>query len=152
MNDSKKNCLICKRIELIKQGKNPYFIKEFETGYAVLGDYQFFKGYSLLLCKLHKTDLHQLDKEFRQKFLEEMSILAEAVYKTFKPQKLNYELLGNKHCHMHWHIFPRYKSEILLNQPIWLVHREIREAQKYIPDDKIKKKLISEIKKNINVT
>jgi len=26
-----KQCLICERIEMIKQGKNPYFIKEFET-------------------------------------------------------------------------------------------------------------------------
>ncbi len=29
-------CLICQRIELIKAGQNPYFVKELETGYVVL--------------------------------------------------------------------------------------------------------------------
>ena len=31
-------CLICDRIALIQQGKNPYFVKELRTGYVVLGD------------------------------------------------------------------------------------------------------------------
>ncbi|MDS2836880.1 HIT family protein, partial [Streptococcus pneumoniae] len=39
-------CLICQRIELIKAGQNPYFVKELETGYVVIGDYQYFKGYT----------------------------------------------------------------------------------------------------------
>lgn len=37
-------CLICERIELIKQGKNPHFVKELETGYVVIGDGQYLKG------------------------------------------------------------------------------------------------------------
>ena len=49
-------CLICDRIAMIKNGTNPYFVKELETGYVVIGDYQHFKGYTLLLFKEHKTD------------------------------------------------------------------------------------------------
>ena len=37
-------CLICDRIALIQQGKNPYFVKELRTGYVVLGDNQHFRG------------------------------------------------------------------------------------------------------------
>ena len=44
-------CFICKRIEMIKNGENPYFVKELETGYVVIGDHQHFKGYTLFLCK-----------------------------------------------------------------------------------------------------
>ena len=44
-------CLICQRIELIKAGQNPYFVKELETGYVVIGDHQYFKGYTLFLAK-----------------------------------------------------------------------------------------------------
>ena len=55
-------CLICERIQMIKEHKNPYFVKELETGYVVLGDHQHFKGYTLFLCKEHKTELFQLDK------------------------------------------------------------------------------------------
>lgn len=71
-------CLICERIQMIKEHKNPYFVKELETGYVVLGDHQHFKGYTLFLCKEHKTELFQLDKDVKIKFLEEMSLVAEA--------------------------------------------------------------------------
>ena len=37
-------CLICDRIEMIKNGTNPYFVKELETGYVVMGDHQHFTG------------------------------------------------------------------------------------------------------------
>ena len=30
-------CLICDRIEMIKNGTNKYFVKELETGYVVIG-------------------------------------------------------------------------------------------------------------------
>ena len=56
---------ICDRIEMIKQGTNPYFVKELETGYVVIGDNQHVKGYMLFLCKEHKTELFQL--EYNQK-------------------------------------------------------------------------------------
>ena len=50
-------CIICDRIKMIKEGKNPYFVKELETGYVVIGDNQHFKGYTLFLCKNHETEL-----------------------------------------------------------------------------------------------
>ena len=151
MNLKHKNCLICQRIKLIKQDKNQFLIKKFKTGYAVLGDHQYFKGYCLFLCKIHKIELHELNKKFRLKFLEEMSILAEAVYKTVKPVKLNYELLGNTDGHLHWHIFPRYKHEKKLKAPVWLTDKRIRNANKYIPEEKKRKELILKLKKNIEL-
>lgn len=46
-------CFVCERISMIQEGNNPYFVKELETGYVVIGDYQHFKGYTLFLCKEH---------------------------------------------------------------------------------------------------
>ncbi len=77
-------CFICDRIQMIKAGNNPYFVKELETGYVVLGDNQHFKGYTIFLCKEHKTELFQLDDSVKMKFLEEMSVVAEAVSKAFE--------------------------------------------------------------------
>ena len=105
-------CFICERIEMIKNGENPYFVKELETGYVVIGDNQHFKGYTLFLCKEHKTELFQLEYDFKMKFLEEMSLVAEAAYNAFKPEKINYELLGNGETHLHWHLFPRVSGDI----------------------------------------
>lgn len=117
-------CLICKRIEMIKNGNNPYYVKELETGYIVLGDYQHFKGYTLFLCKEHKTEIFHLENDFKIKFLKEMSIVAEAVYKAFNAEKINYELLGNGDNHLHWHLFPRITGDLegygLHNKgPVW---------------------------------
>ena len=77
-------CFICDRIQMIKAGNNPYFVKELETGYVVLGDNQHFKGYTIFLCKEHKTELFQLDDSVKMKFLEEMSVVAETVSKAFE--------------------------------------------------------------------
>ena len=44
-------CLICDRIQMIKDETNPFFVKELETGYVVFGDTQRIEGYTLFLCK-----------------------------------------------------------------------------------------------------
>ena len=105
-------CLICDRIKMIKNGTNPYFVKELETGYVVIGDHQYFKGYTLFLYKDHKTELFHLEPTQKMKFLEEMSIVAEAVSKAFNAEKMNYELLGNGDTHLHWHLFPRVNGDL----------------------------------------
>lgn len=98
-------CLICDRIKMIKNNTNHFFVKELETGYVVIGDHQHFKGYTLFLFKEHKTELFQLENSIKMKFLEEMSLVAEAVSSAFDCEKMNYELLGNGDSHLHWHLF-----------------------------------------------
>ena len=105
-------CLICQRIEMIKEGSNPYLVKELSTGYVVLGDHQYFKGYTLFLAKQHVRELHDLDPETRLAFLAEMSQVQEAVAKAFGAEKMNVELLGNGDAHLHWHLFPRRAGDM----------------------------------------
>lgn len=119
-------CLICDRIELIKTGDNPYFVRELETGYVVIGDHQYFEGYTLFLAKEHVTELHHMEAPIKLRFLEEMSTVQEAVSKAFSAQKMNVELLGNGDAHAHWHIFPRREGDMKghgLNGrgPVWWV-------------------------------
>jgi len=143
-------CLICERIEMIKQKVNPYFVMELETGYVVIGDHQHFKGYTLFLCKNHVRELHELPKDFRVKYLEEMSIVAEAAYNAFKPEKMNYELLGNGDSHVHWHLFPRVKGDTPKKGPVWWLPREeMYDDSKRIKGDDLKnmvEKLEKELK------
>ena len=146
-----KDCLICKRIEMIKNNENTYFIKELETGYVVLGDHQRFKGYTLFLCKKHVTELHHLDRNFKMKYLEEMSLVAEAVQKVFNAEKMNYELLGNGDTHVHWHLFPRNTGDTPQKGPVWWLPREEMWNEKYRPTDaelaEYKTILLNEIEK-----
>ena len=135
-------CVICDRINWIKEGKNPYYIRELETGYVVIGDHQHFYGYTLFLCKEHKTELHYLDHDFKVKFLEEMSIVQEAVAKAFDADKMNVELLGNGDAHVHFHIFPRRNGDILkyrpdgLPGPVWWTPIEVMNDLANMPSPK----------------
>lgn len=113
------NCEICKKIGDCREGRHPGFIAELDTGYALLGDSQQFRGYSLLLCKTPATELSELPANVRARFLEEMSQLAMAVGAVVKPHKINYESLGNMVHHLHWHVFPRQLTDADPKAPVW---------------------------------
>ena len=49
-----------------------------------------------------------------------MCLLARAIEETFRPLKLNYELLGNQVPHLHWHLFPRSADDAERLKPVWL--------------------------------
>lgn len=131
-------CMICDRIRMIKSGANPYFVKELETGYVVIGDNQHFKGYTLFLFKEHVTELFNLADDVRVKFLDEMTVVAEAVSKAFGAEKMNYECLGNGDTHLHWHLFPRFGGDLEGygangKGPVWWYPREKMYADDTAP-------------------
>lgn len=126
-------CLICERIGQIERGENPYFVCALSTGYVVLGDHQRFEGYTLFLCKRHVTELYQLTWGFRTRFLQEMSLVAEAVAAVYRPEKMNYELLGNGDTHLHWHLFPRVSGDTPQPGPVWWLPREEMWNDAYRP-------------------
>lgn len=126
-------CLICDRIALVQRGENPWFVMELETGYVVIGDHQYFKGYTLFLCKQHARELHHLEKGFRERFLLEMGLVSEAVANAFRPDKLNIESLGNGDAHLHWHIFPRRAGDMPAAGPVWYLDKEIMFAESAKP-------------------
>ena len=149
-------CIVCDRINMIKEGTNPYFVKELETGYVVMGDNQHFKGYTLFLGKEHKTELFALEHPKKMKFMEEMSIVAEAVSKAFDAEKMNYELLGNGDSHIHWHLFPRVSGDIENygnkgKGPVWWYPREKMYSSDNRPSEvelkEMKEKLLVELEK-----
>lgn len=151
-------CLICERIEMIRNGTNPYFVKELETGYAVMGDNQHFEGYTLFLCKQHKTELFYLDDSFALKFMKEMIIVAEAVMKAFDAEKMNYECLGQGDSHLHWHLYPRRKGDIgeygnKGSGPVWWYPMEMMYSDNNRPSpeklENLKHKLLIELEKLI---
>ena len=134
---------------MIKNGTNPYFVKELETGYVVIGDNQHFYGYTLFLYKFHgdKIELFHLDKSERQKFMEEMTMVAQAVQNAFGAEKINYELLGNGEAHLHWHIYPRRTGDIENygnngKGPVWWYPMD----KMYSDENRLSEKELSEMK------
>ena len=109
------DCFMCRRWEYDRDLQ----IVELEHSYVILNRDQFFPGYTLLFTKAHVTELFHLDHSVRAGLMEEVSRVAEALFSTFQPDKINYELLGNMVPHIHWHIVPRFSSEALWPRPIW---------------------------------
>lgn len=148
------SCDMCKVIEQIKRGENPWFVKEFETGYLILGWNQHFYGYCLFICKRHVVELFDLDIDYRTKYMQEMVVAAEAVKKAFNADKINYECLGNGDAHLHWHIFPRKSGDLGEygndgKGPVWWLPKEIMWDDNNIPSadelEKMKQKLLAEL-------
>ena len=146
-------CLVCDRIEKTKRGENPYFVRELNTGYVVIGDHQRIPGYTVFLCKECATELHYLAPDFRQEFLREMSLVAEAVHKAFNADKMNYALLGvGSGLHMHWHLHPRRAGDTPKPGPVWQLGKELHDPA-YLPTpeqlEELKAKLNAELEKLI---
>jgi diadenosine tetraphosphate (Ap4A) HIT family hydrolase len=113
INDS--NCSIC--IHLGE--KSPFEVKVFSDSVLYLNEDQFFKGYCILEYKRHAKELFDLTDEARNLYIKHLSLAAKALQKAFNPDKINYELLGNKVPHLHWHIIPRFKEDPAWSDPVW---------------------------------
>ncbi len=115
MND----CLICQRVTSAQADQNPTVIHEFESSYLVLGDHQFFEGYSVLILKKHVRELHELSEGEQAQLFKDLMSAAKAVALAFNPWKMNYSCYGNLVEHIHWHLFPRYQSDPLHLKTPW---------------------------------
>lgn len=92
-------------------GTNPAVICRVRSGWVVLGDVQFLRGYSLLVPDPVVASLNDLSRQGRELFLYEMSLLGDALLAVTNAYRINYEILGNSEPALHAHVFPRYQSE-----------------------------------------
>lgn len=113
-------CVMCGKYA----APGPLLIAQLETARAYLHEDQFFPGYVLLVLRRHATELYELAARERAVHLEEVSRVAQALARAFRPVKMNYELLGNQVPHIHWHLVPRLATDPDLRQPIWRVDHE----------------------------
>jgi diadenosine tetraphosphate (Ap4A) HIT family hydrolase len=81
------------------------------TGWAVLGEQQFLRGYSLLLPDPVVPHLNALTGRDRATFLDDMAALGDAVLKATGARRINYALFGNAEPALHAHVIPRFDDE-----------------------------------------
>lgn len=105
------NTLIHRRVAEAQRGENPTVLCRMPSGWAVMGDTQFLRGYCLLLPDPVVPDLNALDEDGRTRFLLDMTIIGDALLEVTAAFRINYEILGNSEAALHAHIFPRYAEE-----------------------------------------
>ena len=113
--------LIHRRVEAARQGTNPTVIGQVSSGWVVLGDVQFLPGYSLLLPDPVVPDLNALTMADRITFLQDMTLLGDALLEVTGAARINYEILGNREAALHAHVFPRFATEPeeQRQKPVW---------------------------------
>jgi diadenosine tetraphosphate (Ap4A) HIT family hydrolase len=116
--DRDPDCPFCRKLAAPDGWLAADVVWTFPHSVAVLGPWQFYTGYCVLVSRQHATELSHLAPA-RLAFLSEMALLAEAIERCFKPHKLNYELLGNQVPHLHWHLFPRSATDPDRLRPVW---------------------------------
>ncbi len=121
VTESLMTTLIHRRVEEAQQGKNPYVICRMQSGWAVLGDKQLLRGYCLLLSDPVARDLNSLSLKERSIYLQDMTIIGDAILEVTGATLINYETLGNTEHALHTHIIPRYADEPdeFRSRPVW---------------------------------
>jgi diadenosine tetraphosphate (Ap4A) HIT family hydrolase len=134
------DCSICRHL-----AKESLFeIKAFSDSVLYLNEDQFFKGYCILEYRVHVKELFDLSDKERDLYIRHLSIAARAIQRVLCPDKMNYELLGNKVPHLHWHLIPRFKDDFAWSDPIWSrAHLPLQ-----LPEQE-SNHIISEIRKNL---
>ncbi len=125
--------LIHQRVEAARAGDNPTVICRMPSGWAVLSDVQFLRGYSLLLSDPVAPDLNALDRHQRAQYLLDMAAIGDALLEVTGAFRINYEILGNLDPALHAHIIPRYMTEPedLREGPAFLYDKEFRNSIKF---------------------
>src|SRR4051794_23357661 len=113
------DCPLCRQLNDLAALPPSEVVWRFPHSVALLGPWQYYHGYCLLISRRHATELNGLEADERREYFVEMCLLARALEDCFRPRKLNYELLGNQVPHLHWHLFPRYKDDPDALRPVW---------------------------------
>ena len=81
---------------------------------------QAYRGHSLLIWdKRHATRIDQLTPEEWLTFCSDLYAVENAIMRTFHPDHINVEILGNVVPHLHWQIVPRYRTDPRWEAPVW---------------------------------
>lgn len=102
---------IHRRVALLRAGQDPTFIARLATGWAVLGEQQFLRGYSLLLPDPVVDTLNELALSPRSALLAQASLLGDALLEVTGALRINYAIFGNQEPALHVHVVPRYADE-----------------------------------------
>lgn len=115
------NTLIHKRVEACRGGSYDKAVCRVRSGWVVLGEVQFLRGYSLIYPDPVAAHLNELTREARNMLFQDVSVLGDALLEITGAARINYEILGNLEPALHVHLFPRFNDEPeqLRTRPAW---------------------------------
>jgi len=109
------NCNDCAHLA---SGQNPhgYKVTDLKVSRLDLFKSQFVPGCCILYLRRHIVEPYQLSVEERTLYFEDLMRSAQAIAEAFKPDKMNYQILGNGGPHLHCFLQPRFYGD---SEPGW---------------------------------
>jgi len=98
-------------VEACRAGTEPALIARLPSGWAIMGQRQVLRGYSLLLPDPVVPHLNSLEPRVRDRFLIDLGRLGQAVQVATGALRVNYAIFGNLEPALHAHVHPRYADE-----------------------------------------
>jgi diadenosine tetraphosphate (Ap4A) HIT family hydrolase len=102
---------IHRRVASLRAGEDPTCIARLKSGWAVLGEQQFLRGYALLLPDPVVGTLNELRGAARAQVLADAGLLGDALLEVTGALRINYAIFGNQEPALHVHVVPRYSNE-----------------------------------------
>lgn len=103
---------IHRMVEACRNNNYELLISRMASGWAIMGGSQFLTGYSLLLPDPVVPHLNAMEHSHREKFLNDMARLGDAVLSVTGAVRVNYAMFGNTEPALHAHVIPRYADEL----------------------------------------
>ena len=118
-----------------RTGDNPAVVCRLPSGWVLLGETQFLAGYCVLYADPVAESLNTISGWERAQFLEDLSLMGDAVLAVTNARRMNYSILGNVLPVLHGHAFPRYdwEDEAFRAGPVWLYPDATRNQPKFDP-------------------
>lgn len=78
-----------------------------------------YPGFCRVILNRHTKEMSDLEAHERERLMEVVFAVEQAVRDVMQPDKINLASLGNVTPHLHWHVIPRYRSDRHFPNPIW---------------------------------
>ena len=102
---------IHKQVEAARSGSESALICQIPSGWVVLANWQFLRGYCIQMPDPVVPSLNDLTQLARTAYLSDMAIIGDALLEVTGAYRINYAIMGNSDQVLHSHIVPRYLTE-----------------------------------------
>lgn len=87
------------------------FICELSVSSLILFKEQSHPGRCIVAYRDHVSELVDISEADRIVFFADVARAARAIHAVFRPDKINYGAYGDRGCHLHFHLVPKYKGQ-----------------------------------------
>ena len=86
---------------------------------VILANAPGYPGFCRVILHRHVREMTDLPAHERNRLLNVVMAVEEAVRQVMRPDKINLASLGNVAPHLHWHVIPRFEDDAHFPNPIW---------------------------------